>query len=266
MTPEERLATCTTTCAACEKGLYKPYKGSEFAAARREADKETRERVAKFREGVAVRVSTLDLTDEDFALIVCPGRHDRIASDGCRVAALKKLGRCPVCGGERDYRHPWPLPCRTCTTYAADGYARDKLDKERGEKHAVFLYTHIDGLWANSHDDRRLSEVMRDFFAAFGVEEPQRPPEETVGWRDNSWNEPEGVKVLLDNKQIAAVTRLFRWLNLTVAKAREDALRDGSSLLHKLVHGQITMDALTDEITERVKRYRATADKIEKEK
>ena len=55
-------------------------------------------------------------------------------------------------------------------------------------------------------------------------------------------------------------------MNLTVAKAREDALRDGSSLLHKLVHGQITMDTLTDEITERVKRYRATADKIEKEK
>lgn len=36
------------------------------------------------------------------------------------------------------------------------------------------------------------------------------------------------MKVLLDDKQIAAVTRLFRWLNLTVAKAREDALRDGS--------------------------------------
>lgn len=266
MVAGEKLTTCTTTCAACGKDLVKPYKKSEVASALEHADRETRARVAQFREGVAVRASTLDLTGTDFALVVCPGRYERIASEVCRIKALQKHAACPVCGGEKDYRHPWPLPCATCTTYAADGYARDKLNQERGEKMPVFLITHIDSLWASSHDDRRLSEVMRDFFAAFGVEEPQQPVEKKVGWYDSGWNKPEGVNVLLDVKQIAAVTRLFRWLNLTVTKAREAALRDGSSLLHKLVQGQITMDALNDEVTERVKRYRTTADKIEKEK
>jgi hypothetical protein len=265
VTPDERLAACTTTCAACEKGLYEPYKGSEFSAALQAIDKETRARVAKFREGVDVRISTLDLTGSDFRLVVCPGRHDRVASDVCRVGALKKRGRCPVCGGEKDYRHPWPLPCRACTTYAAEGYARDQLDSERGEKKAVFIITHVDGLWVSSQEDRRLSEVVRNLFAAFRIEEPQRAPEENVGWRDSSWNDPEGVKALLDQKQIEAVTRLFRWLNLATAKARADALKEGTNLLHKLITGQLTMDALNDEVTERITRYRATADKIKKE-
>lgn len=195
-------------------------------------------------------------------MVVCPGRQDRTPSEVCRVAALKKLGRCPVCGDETRYR--WPLPCDRCASLAEAGYARAALDKERGDRKVYLVQTVVDGLYSGFRD-RRLSEVFAEFFRAFGVEvNGGGAAVEVIGWRKD-WNTPDGVRALLDAKQAEAVAELFRWLNVAAADALSEAHKRGAELLTQLVAGKITFDGLNDSVTERIRRYQQTADKIREE-
>lgn len=251
----------TATCAGCGKTVMRPYKWQEFIDAWRAAkDKEAGDAARGLREGVSIQYAAFVHKDEG-DVIVCPGRQDRTPSEVCRVAALKKLGRCPLCGDETRYR--WPLPCDQCTGYAEAGYARAALDKERGDRKVFLVQTVVEGLYGGFRE-RRLSEVFSELFRAFGVEINGGPVAEVLGWKKD-WNTPDGVRALLDAKQAEAVTELFRWLNVATADALSEAHKRGAELLTQLVQGKLTFDALNDSVTDRIRRYQEVANKIKEE-
>ena len=263
----EILSKYTVPCAACGKRLILPHKTHALYDAIREVkDWTTRDALSrdKVREGATVSTSRLEPDKGVRELYVCPGRHERVASETCRVQALRKHAVCPMCGEETEWK--WPLPCDKCTTHAEAAYHREAINKARGEKESVFVQTIVDGLSPSAFHERRLRDVMRDLFDAFGIEEPSGSgTTETIGWRTDRWNDPEGVRALLDDKQIATVSELFRWLNVATADALSEAHKRGSQLLTALIGGQMTFDALNDKVTEQIRRYQETSDKIRKE-
>ena len=226
-------------------------------------DRQSAKVLAHVREGAAVKVSKIPPKDSPAELVVCPGRTDRVPSETCAPAALRKHSACPMCG-ERVH-HRWPLPCDTCTAYAQAGYHKAEVDAGRGDLRVAYVQTVVDGLRSGFHD-KRLSQVFRDLFDAFGVEEEKDDVAGVVvGWEEGRWSTPDGLRVRLDAKQIDALRGLFRWLNVGAAEALADSYRRGSELLTALISGKLTMDGLNDKVAEQVARYQATADKIRQE-